>query len=153
MRRSGLAGCAVLFVLGCGGSTQDSTAGSAASEEARVLAAEDAYVAAEIDADEAALRRLVDDRFVMNSADGTTPGKEELIGMVLGMDMTGQTISDRSVTIDGDMGVVFGTTELHLRSADGTEQTAAYRYTSVFVKRNDEWRLFALQMDRLAAGE
>jgi len=141
----------VLFVLGCGGSPQDFGAGSAQSEEARVLAAEDAYVAAEIDADEAALRRLVDDRFVLNAADGTTPGKEDLIRMVLGMDMTGQTISDRSVTIEGDVGIIFGTTELHLRSADGAEQTASYRYTSAFVKRSDEWRLFALQMDRLPA--
>jgi len=150
MRRSGLSWCAALFLLACSGSTQDSETGSAQGEEARVLAAEDAYVAAEVDADEAALRRLVDDRFVMNSADGTTSGKEDLIRAVLGMDMTGQTISDRSVTIEGNVGIIFGTTELQLRSSDGVEQTASYRYTSAFVKRNAEWRMFALHMDRLS---
>lgn len=150
MRRSGLPWCAALFLLACSGSTPESETSSAQGEEARVLAAEDAYVAAEIDADEAALRRLVDDRFVMNSADGSTSGKEDLIRTVLGMDMTGQTISDRSVTIEGNVGVIFGTTELHLRSSDGVEQTASYRYTSAFVKRNTEWRMFALHMDRLS---
>jgi hypothetical protein len=44
-----------------------------------VLAAEDAYVAAEVNRDESALRRLVDERFVFNAANGSTSGKEELI--------------------------------------------------------------------------
>ena len=40
------------------------------AEEQRVLAAEDEYVAAEVGHDEATLRRLVDDRFVLNSSNG-----------------------------------------------------------------------------------
>ncbi|MEQ8330373.1 MAG: hypothetical protein RH859_07940 [Longimicrobiales bacterium] len=36
-----------------------------------------------------------------------------------------------------------------LRAADGAEQTVSYRYTSAFLKRNDAWRMLALQMDRL----
>ena len=65
------------------------------TEALRVLAAEDAYVAAELARDEVALRHLVDDRFVFNSAHGTTSDKEALIGGVLAMHMVGQTISER----------------------------------------------------------
>lgn len=63
------------------------------SEEQRVLATEDEYVAAEVSRDEAALRRLVDDRFQYNTGRGTTTGKEELIGSLLKMNMVGQTVS------------------------------------------------------------
>jgi hypothetical protein len=47
------------------------------TETQLVLAAEDAYVAAEVSRDESALRRLVDDKFVFNAANGSTSGKEE----------------------------------------------------------------------------
>ena len=56
----------------------------AQSEEQRVLAAEDEYVAAEFSRDEATLRRLVDDRFALNSSNGSTSGEEELIQSVSG---------------------------------------------------------------------
>jgi hypothetical protein len=46
------------------------------SEEQRVLAVEDEYIAAEVSRDEAALRRLVDDRFAFNSSKGTITGKD-----------------------------------------------------------------------------
>lgn len=151
MRRVAPAGWVALLVLACGQSTRESSTDPAQVEEARVLAAEDAYVAAEIDADEAALRRLVDDRFVMNLADGTTSGKEDLIRTVLGMNMSGQTVSDRSVVIEDNVGIIFGTTELRLRSSGGAEQAASYRYTSAYVKRNGEWRMLALHMVPLSA--
>ena len=115
-------------------------------EAERALAAEDAYVAAEITSDEAALRTLVDGRFVMNSNDGTTAGKEELIGSVLRMNMTGQTISERSVTIDGGTAIICGTTEIRTRTADDTEQRTTLRYTSVYVQRQGDWRMLALHM-------
>lgn len=45
------------------------------SEEQRVLATEDEYIAAEVSRDEATLRRLVDDRFVLNTNRGATSGR------------------------------------------------------------------------------
>jgi ketosteroid isomerase-like protein len=115
-------------------------------EERRVMAAEDAYVAAEVGRDEASLRRLVDDRFVHNSADGTTSGKEDLIRTVLGLNMTGEAISERSVMVEGNMAFVFGTAERRVRDPGAAERSSRLRYTSVYVKRDDEWRMLALHM-------
>jgi hypothetical protein len=75
---------------------------SLTTEERQVLATEDEYVAAEVSRDEPTLRRILDDRFVHNSNDGTTSGKEDLINAVLGMNMTNQIISERTVLLEGD---------------------------------------------------
>ncbi len=116
------------------------------AEEDRVLAVEDEYVAAEIRRDEAALRRIVDDRFVMNSNDGTTSGKEALIRSLLAMNMTGQTIAERTVTIDGNTALVFGTAEIRHAGEGGAQRTTLLRYTSTYVNRQGEWRMIALHM-------
>ena len=123
------------------------------SEEQRVLAVEDASLAPEISRDEDALRRLVDDRFVFNSSSGMTTGKEELIQALLEMAMKGQDVTERSVLIEGDVALVFGTTELRFASSDGNERVSAQRYTATYVKRNDGWRLLALQMQQRAPRE
>lgn len=120
------------------------------AEEQRVLAAEDAYVAAELSRDEAALRKMVDDRFVFNSSPGTTSGKEALIQNVLGMNMTGQTIRERSVLIEGDVAFVFGTADLRFGGPGRAESVSTLRYTSTFVKRQGEWHLLSLQMQARA---
>ena len=116
------------------------------SEEQRVLDAEDAYVAAELSRDEAALRRIVDDRFVFNSSSGETTGKEALIQGLLQMAMTGQDITERSVLIEGDIALVFGTSKLRFAAPEGTESVSTLRYTSTYVRREGDWRLLALQM-------
>jgi len=123
------------------------------AEAQRVLDAEDAYVAAELSGDEAALRRIVDDRFVFNSSSGETTGKEALIQGLLQMAMTGQDITERSVLIEGDIALVFGTAELRFASSDGKERASTQRYTATYVKREDGWRLLALQMQQRAARE
>ena len=119
---------------------------SANEEAANVLAAEDEYVAAEIDRDEAALRRLVDERFVLNSSNGLTTGREELIQSVLKLNMVGQTLRERAVLVEGDVALVFGTSDLRFQSPGGSERVSSMRYTSTYVKREGEWRMLALQM-------
>ena len=120
----------------------------AQSEEQRVLAAEDEYVAAEVKRDEATLRRLVDDRFVLNSNNGSTSGKEELIRSILGMTMIGQTIRERTVLMEGDVAIIFGTADLHFLSAGGSETVTSLRYMSTYVNRDGQWRMLALQMQQ-----
>ena len=133
------------------GLTADVPDESSRSEERRVLAVEDEYAAAEVNRDEEALRRLVDDRFVFNSNDGRTLDKAGLIGNVLGMNMIGQTISERTVLVDGDIAVVFGTAELRFAAADKVETTSVLRYTSSYVKRGGQWRMLALHMAKRAS--
>ena len=119
-----------------------------ASEEQRVLAAEDEYVAAEIAREESVLRRLVDDRFVFNSSDGSTSGKEELIRGVMSMDMVDQVLSERSVLVEDKMAIIFGTTEIRFQSAGEAPRLSKYRYVSVYVDREGEWRMIGLQMQK-----
>lgn len=139
------------FLTSPGGFAQTMSAPPAQSEEQRVLAVEDDYVAAEIIRDEAALRRIVDDRFVFNRANGTTTGKEELIQAVLGMRMVGQAISERSVLVEGDTAIVFGTAELRLAVPGKEDAISTLRYTATYVKRDRQWRMLALQMQPRAA--
>jgi ketosteroid isomerase-like protein len=120
------------------------------TEEQRVLAAEDEYVAAEVARDGAALRRLVDDRFAFNSSKGTITGKEDFIQGVLKLTMAGQTIRERSVLIEGDIALVFGTAELRFADPGREESVQNLRYTSTYVKRQGQWRMLALQMQQRA---
>ena len=120
------------------------------SEERRVLATEDEYVAAEVSRDEAALRRLVDDRFQYNTGRGTTTGKEELIASLLKMNMVGQTIKERSLMIEGSIALVFGTAEIRFANAGKPESVSTLRYTATYVSRQGQWRLLALQMQQRA---
>ena len=135
------------------GIADDLAAPVAQTDEQRVLATEDEYVAAEVSRDEATLRRIVDDRFQFNSADGTTTGKEELIKEVLAMAMVGQTISERSVLIEGDIALVFGTAELRFAVPDKQDSTSTLRYTTTYVRRQGQWRMLALQMQRRAPNQ
>ena len=137
---------AAFLTVTSGAFATESRHGSPQTEEQRVLAVEDEYVAAELNRDEAALRRLVDDRFVLNSSDGSTSGKEVLIRSILSMNMTGQTITERTVMIEGDLAVIFGTAELRFGSPAGDEQISLLRYTSVYVRRQGHWRMLALHM-------
>jgi len=120
------------------------------AEEARVLAIEDEYVAAEVAGDEAALRRIVDESFRFNSDRGITTGKEELIQGVLKMSMVGQTITERSVLLEGELALVFGTSEIVIAKAGQGESTSLLRYTATYVNREGQWRMLALQMQRRA---
>ncbi len=127
---------------------QNTSAQTSQTEEQRVLAIEDEYVAAEVNRDEATLRRIVDERFLFNLNTGTTNGKEDFIQSVLKMSMVGQTISERSAVIEGDIALVFGTAELRFAVPGKDESVSVLRYTSTYVKREGEWRLLALQMQR-----
>ncbi len=137
--------CSLIMLSACGSTTALNN-DTLSSESQRVLAVEDEYVAAEISRDEATLRRIVDDRFVLNSSDGTTSGKTELINAILNWNMTGQTITERTVLVDGNTAVVFGTAELRFAAESGEETKSLLRYTSTYVKRKGQWRFLALHM-------
>jgi len=147
-----LVGSLALAALGpLTGCAQPMTATSALQdEEQRVLAVEDEYVAAEVRRDAAALRRLIDDRFVFNSSQGTTSGKEALIRSVLEMAMVGQALRERTVLVEGDIAFIFGTTDLQFAAPGKAPSLSSLRYTSTYVKRQGQWRMLALQMQQRA---
>ncbi len=116
------------------------------AEASAVIAAEEDWIRAEIDRDEKTLRRVIDDQFVANSNDGQTSGKEALIENVLSWNMTGQTISERSVLVAGDTAVIFGTTEMQFASPGEAATTSRLRYTATYVRRGGQWRAIALHM-------
>ncbi len=116
------------------------------TEEQHVMAAEDEYVAAEVARDEAALRRLVDDRFALNTGKGTIVGKEKFIESILKMTMVGQAIRERSILVEGVIALVFGTAELRFANPGKEDTVQNLRYTSTYVNRQGQWRMLALQM-------
>ena len=119
---------------------------SPSTEEQRVLAVEDEWIGAEINRDEITLRRVIDDRFVLNSNSGKTSDKFTLIKNILAWNLVAQTITERSVLVEGDTAVVFGTTELRFASAGKEDTTSLLRYTATYIKRDGQWRAVALHM-------
>lgn len=151
-----IVGMALAWMIGfsAGAKAETPPSSTASAEEAAVIQAEDDWIRAEINNDEATLRRVLDDQFVVNSNDGTTTGKEDLIKSALAWNMTGQTITERTVIVDGDTAVIFGTTELRFGSPDDSEDIVSLlRYTTVYKKRGDQWRAIALHMARRATDE
>lgn len=158
MPRSSFIGviAAVAFAASCPALGAETVAGAdmagavTAGEEQQVIAAEDEWVRAEIERDEATLRRVLDERFTFNRSNGTTTGKEEAIAGVLGWKLITQTITERTVLVDGDTAIVFGTANF-VFPAEGTETgRSAARYTAVYVKRQGQWRALALHMSARA---
>jgi len=116
------------------------------SDEQDVLTADDAYAAAEVRRDEPVFRKSVDDRFVQNHADGTTSGKDAFINAVLRLKLVDQTISERSVVVEGSMAIVFATTTLRFDQSEGPIPVSTLRYSALYVKRGAEWRMLGLHI-------
>jgi ketosteroid isomerase-like protein len=156
-----------LATLACASSPVFSQQAPATSEtiaaQQQVLAAEDEYIAAQLSRDEEALRKLIDDKFVQNSPAGTTSGKNELIQSVLAgkeelvesvkLRMLGQTVRERSVLVEDDVALIFGTADLRFGGPGQQERTSSQRYTSTYIQRGNQWRLLSLQMQQRADDE
>ncbi len=117
-----------------------------ASKGEAVLALEDEWVEAEANRDEATLRRVLDDDFTFNSNNGETSGKEAMIASVLEGSITGQSITERTVSVSARTAMVFGTTVIRYDTPDGEASTLPLRYTAVYTRRDNQWRAIALQM-------
>jgi len=118
------------------------------TEEQQVLAIEDEYVVAEVNRDEAALRRILDDRFLWNRSNGSTTGKEAYVQSIMSdsFSLVGQTIRERSVLLHGEVAFVFGTADLRFARAGEPETKSSLRYTAAYVRHDEQWRMLVLQM-------
>jgi ketosteroid isomerase-like protein len=121
-----------------------------ATAEAQVRALEREWVNAEIHKDAAALRRILDEKFVATVGAGRPFNREAFIRAVVSgtdTDVT-QTLSDAAVVVDRDTAVVIGTDTVR-GVAKGTPYSHAYRYTATYVRRNGRWVALAEHMVRV----
>jgi len=130
------------------GHAQEVADSSLTEVERQVLAVEDEYVPAEVNRDEPELRRLLDDRFGYNRGDGKVLDKEGYIASVMKLSMVDQVLSERSVMVEDDVAITFGTAELTFARPDSTLSVSTLRYTAVYINRDDQWRMLAVQLQK-----
>jgi len=139
---------AVLAFAGAHAEADGSTA-PAPGDEQQVIATETEWVQAEVQRDAEVLDRVLDDRFLVNSSTGELSNKAAVIADVLGWKMVSQTITDRTVLVDGDTAIVFGTANFRFAVEGKDDEASAGRYTTTYIKRDGQWRALALQMTAL----
>lgn len=149
------AGVCAAIVASCalfsGRAQAEVSAATALTDEQQVIATESDWVQAEVHRDAAVLERVLDDRFLVNSSSGTLSDKPTVIAEVLGWKMVSQTITDRTVVVDGDTAVVYGTANFRFAVEGQDDEASAGRYTTTYIKRDGQWRALALQMTALKA--
>lgn len=139
------------FAVSCLATGADTNTSGAtfASEEQRVAALEDEWLQAEVKHDKATLRRVIDDRYTVNVSNGTTYGKEQYIAEVLAGVMMSASITERTVLVDGDTAVTFGTVNVVDPPGEGAKPTPrSLRYTLVYIKRDGQWRALAFHISK-----
>jgi len=129
----------------------DGSATPALTDEQQVIATETAWVQAEIHRDAAVLDRVLDDRFLVNSSKGPPRNKASVIADTLSWNMVSQTITDRTVLVDGDTAIVFGTANFRFAVEGKDDEVSSARYTTAYINRDGRWRALALQMTALEA--
>jgi hypothetical protein len=144
----------VAWTLACGvavSSVAREPMGTSTSPKAdarqRLLELEDEWVTAEEKHDEAALRRILDDKFVATFGTDKTADKESFIREILatGVDPThSQTLNHEVVIIDGDTAVLVST-DTERGTRHGVAYTAVARFTTTYIQRHGRWLALAEQ--------
>jgi ketosteroid isomerase-like protein len=119
----------------------------AAPDERALIKLERDWVDAETRHDAAALRSILDDRFIATFGGGKPLDKEAFIkGETEGApDPTvSQELSDQKVIVVGGTGVIVETDTLR-RMKDGKPVMLTWRFTVTYVKRGDRWLALAEQ--------
>jgi hypothetical protein len=153
MTKSALVGAisSVAFAVSCLATGADTNVPGATpqGEEQRVAALEDEWLDAEVKQDEATLRRVIGDRYTMNLSNGTTLGKEQYIAGILSDAMSSAWITERTVLVEGDTAVTFGTVNVVDPPVDGKESPPrSSRYTLVYVRRDGQWQALAFHIGK-----
>jgi ketosteroid isomerase-like protein len=107
----------------------------------QVLNLEREWVDAEIKHDAATLRRILSDKFLASFGAGKPYAKEAFIKEIVSGDVDpteSQTLTDRTVIVDGDTAVVVGT-GTGRGTRKGAAYTEVYRYTATYIYRNGHW--------------
>ena len=125
-------------------------AAPALAAEQQVLALDRAWADAEVRRDAAALRQILDDRFIATFGAGKPLDKEAFISAIVDEEVdptASQELSDRTVLVDRDTAVVVETDTVR-GTADGQAYTAVYRLTTTYVRHGDRWVALAEHLVR-----
>lgn len=118
---------------------------SMSSAQKAVLKVEREWSDAEIHHDVAALRRILDDKFIATFGTEVSLNKEQFIQAIDAETMTSQQPSEATVIVDGDVAVIVDTF-----TTRGTENaqpySRIYRITSTYIKRHGRWAALAEQI-------
>jgi hypothetical protein len=138
----------LLLTLTCSMAASSGTADPKSSQvspladaKQQVLDLEQEWVIAEHNRDAAALRRILDEKFVVSFGTKKPYDKESFIKSIVSGDVDpteSQTLTDRTVIIDQDTAVVVGTDTEH-GTRKGAACTAVARYTVTYIHRNGRW--------------
>lgn len=143
-----LIGALFFGALSAGAQTVPET-GSRRGQE--VIATVAKWAEAMRDRDAKALEAIFDDEAIITNVDGRTRGKaEELEAMKPNPNVRVSSVVNEDVAIKlfGDVAVVTALARMKMRAAGGRESSHALRYTAVFVKKDGNWRIVALQSAR-----
>lgn len=119
--------------------------------ERELLALEQRWVRAENQHDVVTLREILADDFVNTFGSGKPVDKDAFIAAVTAGDVDPaqtQTLSDHTIRVDGDTALVVATDTVR-HTKQGKLITSAFRYTTVYIKREGRWRAFAEHMVRI----
>jgi ketosteroid isomerase-like protein len=111
----------------------------------------DKITAAKIKRDVPTLERILDDDFVFTNPAGPFANKTEYLDGARADTATYESVAnyDQVVRIYGDAAVVAGITTVKGRY-DGQEIGGRFRFTNMFVKREDKWQCIATHLTRIA---
>ena len=140
------AAAAAVLLAAAGAAALSQVPALPASDAARVAAlVEDTCEAFRI-GDEAALARLLDDRYLLVTSTGAVSGKAEALANARAQERPGSVRTrDLEVTVHGDMAVAVGVLRVH--GADGAARNL--RFTETAVARDGEWRVVATHVSAL----
>src|SRR5262249_40243307 len=129
--------------------------GDLSAAKQQVLDLEQEWVAAEHNHDAAALRRILDDKFVASFGADKPYDKEAFIKEIVGGDVDpaeSQTLTARTVIIDRHTAVFVGI-DTERGTKKGAPYTTVYRYTVTYIRRNGSWVALAEPLVEVPPGK
>jgi ketosteroid isomerase-like protein len=120
-----------------------------AEDRAALLAADRSFFDALVSGDSTTVRALLADDFVIVSVqDGSVNSGGDLVAAIDG-GLVFPAVTDYPdeaiVRVVGEVGIVVGRTAMAFKGADGSPFEAGSRYTHVYVRGGDGWRLLSAQ--------
>lgn len=101
-------------------------------ERAELIALDDAWVQAEVQHDQAALERILDERFLATFASGKTIDRTTYIDWIMKSDIKPFQVNHEVIQIHGDAALIID------GSTDGK-----IKFTWIAVKKNGQWRVIS----------